>query len=164
MARTPARSGGGGPLLLTMAGLLATLTGPGVVIAAAALQFVAAAPGYEARLRQLLAEATAWLDARNVDLTWLAGLADPAPLFNLMAATFTGLVTTLSGAVLVVLIAGFMLLDAASYLERQAGRLATRSSPQKGDGSPTSSVACLRRPGSRRARRPASGRMDDETW
>lgn len=104
---------------MTMLAILAALIGPSLLVVTAIRQFVTAVPGYEVRLRQIVAESLRWLRARDIDTTYLTGLLDPAQVLGIMVNTLTGVVTLLSIAFLVVLIASFMLFEAADIRERR---------------------------------------------
>jgi predicted PurR-regulated permease PerM len=104
---------------MTMLAILAALVGPSLLVVTAIRQFVTAVPDYEVRLRQIVAESLRWLRARDIDTTYLTGLLDPAQVLGIMVNTLTGVVTLLSIAFLVVLIASFMLFEAADIRERR---------------------------------------------
>ena len=103
---------------ITMLAVLGTLVGPSLLVATAIRQFVTAVPGYEIRLRQIVGGLLRWLRARDIDTTYLTGLLDPAQVLDIMVTTLTGVVTLLSVAFLVVLVASFILFEAAGIREQ----------------------------------------------
>jgi AI-2 transport protein TqsA len=103
---------------ITMLAVLGALVGPSLLVVTAIRQFVTAVPGYEVKLRQIVAGLFRWLRERDIDTTYLTGLLDPAQVLDIMVTTLTGVVTLLSVAFLVVLIASFMLFEAAGIRER----------------------------------------------
>ena len=104
---------------MTMLAVLATLIGPSLLIVTAVRQFATAVPGYEARLRQVVASMFEWLRGHSIDTTSLSALVDPAQVLNLMVTMLSGVATLLSTAFLVVVIAAFMLFEAAHILDRR---------------------------------------------
>jgi AI-2 transport protein TqsA len=106
-------------VVVTMAAVLAILSGPSLLIVTAIRQFATAVPVYEARLRHTLAQVFDWLRDHSVDPTSLTTFVDPAQVLNLMMTTLSGVATLLSLAFLVVLISSFMLLEAADIVDRR---------------------------------------------
>jgi AI-2 transport protein TqsA len=111
----------------TMLAVLAALVGPGALVVTAVRQFVTAVPGYEARLRQIRNEVLEWLqfaedyqwlrtEAEGGDLERLMSIVDPAAVLGIVVAALTNVITLLSLVFLVVLIASFMLVEAANGL------------------------------------------------
>lgn len=106
-------------VILTMLAILVALVGPSLLVVTAIRQFVSAVPGYEARLRQIVGNSLRWLRERDIDTTYLTSWLDPAQVLEIMVTTLTGVVTLLSVAFLVVLIASFILFEAADIRERR---------------------------------------------
>jgi AI-2 transport protein TqsA len=104
---------------MTMLAILVALVGPSLLVVTAIRQFVTAVPGYEARLRQIVSDSLRWLRARDIDTTYLTGLLDAGRVLEIMVTTLTGVVTLLSIAFLVVLIASFILFEAADIRQRR---------------------------------------------
>jgi len=75
----------------------------------------------------VVAAVLAWLSSHNVDATYLSVLIDPGRVLNLIATTLSGVATFLSVAFLVVLIASFMLFEAADSSTGPAVRCRSKS-------------------------------------
>lgn len=98
---------------LTVVAVLALLTGPGLLVAAAVRQFISAVPAYRQDLEQIWTGSLAWLAGYNIDTEFLSSYADPASVLDLVVTSLTGVVTLLSVSFLVVFVAAFMLLEGA---------------------------------------------------
>jgi AI-2 transport protein TqsA len=117
-------------VFLTMMSVLAGLVGPGMLIVTAIRQFVSAVPGYEVRLRQIQRDVVEWLqlaedyqwlqtEAEGDEIARLLTLVDPGQVLGFVVAALTNVITLLSLGFLVVLIASFMLVEAANGLGRR---------------------------------------------
>ncbi len=103
-------------VIITMMAVLGALVGPSLLVITAIRQFATAVPGYEAQLRRIVQDGFEWLRVAQIDTAFLTTFADPARIFSLMVNALTGVVTLLSLAFLVALIAAFMLVEAADAL------------------------------------------------
>lgn len=110
-------------VIITMLAVLVALVGPGVLIVTGIRRFVSAVPGYEAKLRQLLGVTVEWLRDRNVDPTFISGLADPSIIFGFVVTTLSSVVTLLSVAFIVVLVAAFVLVETTDVLDERIDAL-----------------------------------------
>ena len=100
-------------VLLTLVMLVLALMGPGAVVLSAATQFVATAPDYAARLDEMSAGWLQWLHASGLDTVPLATFLDWAAVLNVVAALAANAAFVLSNGLLVLLLVGFMLMEAA---------------------------------------------------
>jgi AI-2 transport protein TqsA len=108
---------------LTMLFTLAVLTGPVLLIITAVRQFAATVPQYEARLRVMVGDTFAWLRQHDVDTATLSAVFDPDQAFGLLVGALSGVATFFSFGFLVVLIASFMLVEAADAAHRPGAKL-----------------------------------------
>lgn len=99
---------------VTLIVLLLTLLGPGLVVQDAATRFVAVAPRYGERLRAMSALSLDWLRSRGVDTGQVADVVDWSAVFNLAGGLFTNVAFLLSNAFLVLIVVGFILMEAGS--------------------------------------------------
>lgn len=106
-------------VVLTVLAILTALIGPGMVVVAAVRQFASAVPGYEAKLRQMMASGFAWLRANNVDTGALAAVADPARVLDVVLGMLSGVAALLTVAVLVVIMSAFVLVEATGVFDRR---------------------------------------------
>lgn len=104
---------------ITIVAVLLILSGPSVLVVTAVRQFASAVPGYETRLRSIVARTFEWLRDHNVDTSAMMAWVDPGQLLNMMVTMLSGVATLLSLAFLVVLISAFMLFEAADIQERR---------------------------------------------
>jgi predicted PurR-regulated permease PerM len=98
---------------LTVVAVLALLTGPGLLVAAAVRQFISAVPAYQERLGQIWVRSLDWLRGYNIDTEFLASYADPTRALEFVVNALSGVVTLLSVSFVVVFVAAFMLLEGA---------------------------------------------------
>jgi predicted PurR-regulated permease PerM len=108
---------------LTMLFTLAVLTGPALLVITAVRQFGATVPQYEARLRVMVDDLFEWLRNRDVDTATLSAVFDPDQAFGLLVGALSGVATFFSFGFLVVLIASFMLVEAADAAHRPGAKL-----------------------------------------
>lgn len=98
---------------LTLAVLLLTLLGPGLVVQSAANRLVTLAPGYGERLSVLSAGWFVWLQQRGVDTSQLAEVLNWTAALNVAGGVFANAAFLLSNALLVLFVVAFVLLEAA---------------------------------------------------
>jgi AI-2 transport protein TqsA len=116
----------------TMLIVLAALVGPGVLMVAAIREFVAAAPGYEARLRSVTRGLMSWFEGHGVNITEFAWGFDPSRAIDFTVGALTGIATLFSVTAVVVLIASFMLLEGTHWAEHPGGAVSGRVGTQLG--------------------------------
>lgn len=100
---------------LTVLALVMTLLGPGLVVQNAAVQFVTAAPRYEARLSEMTLEWFKWLQSRGLDASRVADVLNWTAALDLAGNLFTNIAFLLSNIVLVLLVVAFILVEAAGF-------------------------------------------------
>lgn len=103
---------------LTLAALLTTLLGPGLVVHGAATQFAAAAPRYQARLGAMTAGWFEWLQAQGVDTSQISEILNWAAVLDLAGGLFTNVAFLLSNALLVLFVVAFVLMEAGGFPDR----------------------------------------------
>jgi predicted PurR-regulated permease PerM len=108
---------------LTVVFTLAVLTGPAILIVTAVRQFGATVPQYEARLRVVVGDLFEWLRQHDIDTASLAGVFDPNQTFGLVLGALSSVATFISFGFMVVLIAAFMLVEAADAAGRPGTKL-----------------------------------------
>ncbi|MEW6323221.1 MAG: AI-2E family transporter [Acidobacteriota bacterium] len=101
-------------VLITVIVALVTLAGPAAIIGTAATRFAARVPQYQASLQRVSLDVYAWLADQGL-VTAGTPLANPAVILDWMTSALTGIVTLLSNLFLIVLLAAFMLLEAAEF-------------------------------------------------
>jgi AI-2 transport protein TqsA len=99
-------------VLLTLLATLIALLGPGLVVHAAARQFVALAPSYQIRLEEIVASWVTWLQAIGIDTAQWPAMLEPRVVLDLIGSILTGAATVVGHAFLVLLTMGFMLMEA----------------------------------------------------
>lgn len=98
---------------ITIVAALVALAGPMAIVGTAATRFVARVPQYRDALQKLSGEFYAWLEAHGIAAP--PPLADAAAILDWMTFALTGLAALLSNVFLIVLIAAFILVEAAEF-------------------------------------------------
>jgi predicted PurR-regulated permease PerM len=106
---------------ITLLGLLTTLLGPGLVIQNATRQFADAAPRYEARLTEMTGGWFAWLRAQGVETGRITDILNWSAMLDLAGGLFTNIAFLISNALLVLLVAAFVLMEAAGFPDKLYG-------------------------------------------
>jgi AI-2 transport protein TqsA len=117
------RARGAAPWLALTITALAVVGGTlafGGIIGYAAKALVETVPHYQDRLSQLLANGTAWLDARGIDASTsrLAALISPARLISLSTTLLSSVGSALSITLLIVMLAIFLLIESSTFMNR----------------------------------------------
>ncbi len=114
-------------ITLTVMGILAAVSGPGALIAAAIREFVAAAPAYQQQFLSSYDGVLGWLRARGVETAAFRDVIDPASIFSFAVGSVSGLVTFVSLGFLVALVTAFMLAYGAALAGPPGSRPAART-------------------------------------
>jgi AI-2 transport protein TqsA len=102
-------------VLATLLLILAVFIGPGLVVHRAVRQFAAAAPRYQERLYEMVAGSLAWVHAQGIDTSGWQAMVDTTVLLDLVGYLLGSLAAVLSNFLLVLLVAGFLLFEAAGF-------------------------------------------------
>ena len=107
-------------VLLTVLTNIAILVGLLVVVGQSLNEFTAAAPGYQARLQELMAAPLSWLQARGVTTEEYGGmeLINPGALVDLVGAALRAVATIAQNTFLVILTMVFILFEATGFTQK----------------------------------------------
>jgi len=103
---------------LTLLAMLTTLLGPGLVVYSAAQEFASAVPRYQTRLTAMTSGWFSWLRDRGIEPSPVAELLNWNAILDLAGGVFANVALLLSNAFLVMLVAAFVLFEAAGFPER----------------------------------------------
>ncbi len=104
-------------VLLVVILLVGILVGVGAMVGGSVNDFIAAIPGYQDRLNDLIASFSRWLEQFDIDLPSeeVTDYVNPGALMNAFAVGLRRLAATLSNAFMIVLTMAFILLEASSF-------------------------------------------------
>jgi len=104
-------------VLLVVVLLVGILAGVGAMVGGSVNDFIAAIPGYQDRLNDLIASSSRWLEQFDIVLPSeeVTDYVNPGALMNAFAAGLRGLASTLSNAFMILLTMAFILLEASSF-------------------------------------------------
>jgi AI-2 transport protein TqsA len=105
-------------VLATLLVILAIFIGPGLVVHRAVRQFALAAPRYQERLHEMVAGSLAWVHDQGIDTSGWQAMVDTTVLLDLVGYLLGSLAAVLSNFLLVLLVAAFLLLEAAGFPEK----------------------------------------------
>ena len=107
-------------VLLTVLTNIAILVGLLVVVGQSLNEFTAAAPGYQARLQELMAEPLSWLQERGVTTEEYGemDLINPGALVDLVGAALRAVATIAQNTFLVILTMIFILFEATGFTKK----------------------------------------------
>ena len=107
-------------VLLTVLTNIAILVGLLVVVGQSLNEFTAAAPGYQARLQELMAEPLSWLQERGVTTEEYGEmeLINPGALVDLVGAALRAVATIAQNTFLVILTMIFILFEATGFTKK----------------------------------------------
>lgn len=114
-------------VLLTVVTEISILVGIVTLVGGSIKAFTEAAPQYQVRLEAIIAQVTAWLNARGIDISTELDLdlINPGMAFDLVSGALKSVASVLSNIVLVLLIIILILFEAAGFpgkLEAAFGR------------------------------------------
>jgi AI-2 transport protein TqsA len=123
-------------LSIVLAGMLIFFAAIFIIVGAAAAAFSADMPGYQAELKALIANVSAWFDARGVKVS-ASGLKDvlnPQRIVSFFQSFIGDLGGALSNIMLIIFTVIFMLSDARLFKQKMAWRQQRRNETVDGFG------------------------------